>query len=69
MAKTDVDVDGQKEQAIKEALEAADRRHTRELRAALGRTEKHLLAEKQKALDRQKKVLSTPEKQLVGDTA
>ena len=56
LERTYIDVDGMKEAAVKEALEAAERRHTRELRAALHRLQKQADDDKEKSMARQKKV-------------
>lgn len=53
LRRTHVDVDGEKKRAVKEALEAAERRHTRELRASMKRLHKEMDDDKTRALDRQ----------------
>ena len=58
MKKTVVDIDGEKKTAVEEALESAEKRHTRELRAALRRQENKLVDTKDKALEKQK-IVST----------
>ena len=56
MKRTTVDVDGEKQKAVEEALEKAEQRHTRELRGALRRQERKLNEERDKALLKQKTV-------------
>lgn len=51
--KTHVDVDGMLKGAVNEALESAERRHTRELKAVIHRAQKEAEEEKEKALSRQ----------------
>ena len=54
--KTTVDVDGEKQKAVEEALEKAEQRHTRELRGALRRQEHKFNDEKERAMQKQKTV-------------
>ena len=54
MKKTDIVLDDGREQAVREALVIAERRHTRELKAALQRLEREMTREKTVALTRQK---------------
>ena len=52
-----VDVDAEKEQAVKAALIIAEKRHARELKASLWKQEEELEKEKVRALEKQKKVI------------
>ena len=54
--KYNVDVDGEKQRAVDEALKEAEKRHSRELRAALKRLEKTLVEDKEHALSKQQQV-------------
>ncbi|ELT89267.1 hypothetical protein CAPTEDRAFT_227543 [Capitella teleta] len=54
MTKTHVDIDGMRKTAVKEALDAAENRHIRELCAALSRARKEAADDKEKAMTRQK---------------
>lgn len=45
-----------KEAAVKEALEVAERRHTKELRAALKRLRTEMDTDKERAMEKQKQV-------------
>lgn len=56
LRKTHVDIDAEKAAAVQEAVEAAERRHTRELRAAIKRLQTELEQDKARALERQKRV-------------
>ena len=58
MKRTYVDIDGEKQKAVEEALEKAEQRHTRELKGALRRQEILLTEDKEKALAKQKQVTS-----------
>ncbi len=51
-----IDIDALRAEAAREATEAAERRHVRELRAALSRQQRQLEDEKARALDKQKQV-------------
>ena len=51
-----MDVDGEKQNAVDEALKESERRHSRELRAALRRLEAQLVEEKRLSLEKQKQV-------------
>ncbi|KAI0232308.1 hypothetical protein LSAT2_017377 [Lamellibrachia satsuma] len=54
LKKTDIVIDDGRDQAVREALAVAERRHTRELKAALQRLEREMMREKNVALARQK---------------
>ena len=54
--KYNVDVEGEKQRAVLEALKEAEKRHSRELRAALKRLEKTCMEDKRHALDKQLRV-------------
>ena len=51
-----VDVDGEKDKAVKAALVAADKRHGRELKAACYKLEQEMEDDKVRALERQQRV-------------
>ena len=51
-----MDVDGEKQNAVDEALKESERRHSRELRAALRRLEAQLVEEKRLSLEKQQQV-------------
>ena len=56
LKRTHVDVDAMKETAVRDALNAAEKRHTRELRAALRRLRQEADDERRRQLDSQKQV-------------
>ena len=58
MTKTHVDIDGMRKAAVKEALDAAEERHVKELRAAMSRAKQQAKQDKDRALARQR-VVST----------
>ena len=67
--KTEVVIDDGRDQAVRDALSLAERRHRRELRAALQRLEAEMTREKDAALARQKEASYVVAGLVFGQTA